>query len=138
MMRTAKRCLFTILSAGLALLLSTQTAHAQRRGALVQQQYGQQGRTYGFGQYGFQWQFSASYFQPQLYNQSYNRPYINQPSLYALQQQHYALNALPQYVFEAQLTGTDPDEALQAALLAIQLNQLNAARLQNAQRQVGR
>src|SRR6516162_2441753 len=94
--RTVKRSLFTVLfPVVLALLFSAQTAHAQGRGALVQQQYGQKGQMYGFGQYGFQWQFSASYIQAPLNSQSYNRalPYVNQTSLYALQQRHYAQNA---------------------------------------------
>jgi len=135
--------LSVLLPAGLAILLCTQTAHAQqRRGSLQRQQNGgfsQAGRCQS-GQPGSQSQLSTGYLQPQLFNQAYLQPqlynlgqlYTNQALSSGLQQQ-YALNALQQYVMEAQLTGTDPNEALQSALLAIQLNQLNAARLRALQ-----
>jgi hypothetical protein len=142
MLSTIRRLVFTVLlPAGLAILLSTQTAHAQqRRGTLQRQQNGgfsQAGRCQS-GQPGSQSQLSTSYLQPQLYNQPYLQPqlynlgqlYTNQALSSGLQQQ-YALNALQQYVLEAQLTGTDPNEALQSALLAIQLNRLRAAQLLN-------
>jgi hypothetical protein len=144
MLSTIHRSVFTVLlPAGLAILLCTQTVHAQqRRGTLQRQQnagFSQAGRCQG-GQLGSQSQLSTSYLQPQLYNQAYLQPqshnlgqlYTNQALLSGLQQQ-YALNALQQYVMEAQLTGTDPNEALQSALLAMQLNQLNAARLRALQ-----
>ena len=95
----------------------------------MQQQYGWNsglGRTYGTGQLGSQFHLSTSYYfqyglQPQLYGQSYNlgQQYGSQALLSAMQQQ-YTQNALQRYVFEAQLIGADPDEALQSALLAIQ------------------
>jgi len=140
------RSVFTVLlPAGLALLLCSQTAHAQQRGTLMQQQYGWNsglGRTYGTGQLGSQFHLSTSYYfqyglQPQLYGQSYNlgQQYGSQALLSAVQQQ-YTQNALQRYVFEAQLIGEDPDEALQSALLAIQLNQL--ARLRAPRLQYGR
>ena len=140
------RSVFTVLlPAGLALLLCSQAAHAQQRGTLMQQQYGWNsglGRTYGTGQLGSQFHLSTSYYfqyglQPQLYGQSYNQgqQYGSQALLSAMQQQ-YTQNALQQYVFEAQLIGADPDEALQSALLAIQLNQL--ARLRAPRLQYGR
>ncbi len=140
------RSVFTVLMpAGLALLLCSQAAHAQPRGTLMQQQYGWNsglGRTYGTGQLGSQFHLSTSYYfqyglQPQLYGQSYNQgqQYGSQALLSAMQQQH-TQNALRQYVFEAQLIGADPDEALQSALLAVQLNQL--ARLRAPRLQYGR
>ena len=146
MLSSVKRSVFTVLlPTGLAVLLCTPAAHAQRRGTLQRQQNGgfsQSGRCQS-GQSGSQSQLSTSYLQPQLYNQSYLQPQLynqsyNQGQLYAnnqaLLQQQYALQ---QYVMEAQLTGTDPNEALQSALLAMQLNQLNARaralRLQNGQ-----
>src|SRR6266446_3633088 len=110
MLSNVKRSAITVLlPAGLALLLCTQTAHAQRRGTLQRQNNGfSQGRC-GSGQTGTQSQLSTGL------------------------QQQYALSALQQYVYEAQLTGTDPTEALQSALLAIQVNQRNAARLRAVQ-----
>ncbi len=140
------RSVFTVLlPAGLALLLCSQAAHAQQRGTLMQHQYGWNsglGRTYGTGQLGSQFHLSTSYYfqyglQPQLYGQSYNlgQQYGSQALRSAMQQQ-YTQNALQQYVFEAQLIGADPDEALQSALLAIQLNQL--ARLRAPRLQYGR
>ena len=125
-----------LLPAGLALLLCTQTAHAQRRGTLQRQNNGfSQGRC-GSGQTGTQSQLSTGlqpqlslyYLQPPL---STSTQQLNTQALASLQQQ-YALSALQQYVYEAQLTGTDPTEALQSALLAIQVNQRNAARLRAA------
>jgi len=62
---------------------------------------------------------------PQLNTQATG---LQQQALATNLQQQYALNALQQYVYQAQLTGTDPNEALQSALLAIQINQRNAAR----------
>jgi hypothetical protein len=140
------RSVFTVLlPAGLALVLCSQAAHAQQRGTLMQQQYGWNsglGRTYGTGQLGSQFHLSTSYYfqyglQPQLYGQSYNlsQQYGSQALLSAMQQQ-YTQNALQRYVFEAQLIGADPDEVLQSALLAIQLNQL--ARLRAPRLQYGR
>jgi hypothetical protein len=141
MLSTVKRSVFTVLlPVGLAILLCTPAAHAQRRGTLQRQQSGgfSQGRCQS-GQSGSQSQLSTNYLQPQLYNQSYLQPQLynqgyNLGQLYANQallQQQYALQ---QYVMEAQLTGTDPNEALQSALLAMQLNQQNrlrAAQMQN-------
>ena len=132
-----------ILPAGLVLLLCTQTAHAQRRGTLQRQNssLGQGGRC-GSGQTGtqsqlstgLQPQLSAYYLQPpitnsapQLNTQAFANAFQQQQPALTPQQQR-ALNALQQYVYEAQLTGTDPSEALQSALLAMQINQRNAAR----------
>jgi hypothetical protein len=140
------RSVFTVLlSAGLALSLCSQAAHAQQRGTLMQQHYSWNSgleRTYGTGQLGSQFHLSTSYYfqyglQPQLYGQSYNlgQQYGSRALLSAMQQQ-YTQNALQQYVFESQLIGADPDEALQSALLAIQLNQL--ARLRVPRLQYGR
>ena len=129
-----------LLPAGLALLLCTQTAHAQRRGTLQRQNGGfSQGRC-GSGQTGTQSQLSTAqqpqlslyYLQPPL---SSSTQQLNSQALATSLQQQYTLNALQQYVYEAQLTGTDPTEALQSALLAIQVNQRNAARLRAAQQQ---
>jgi hypothetical protein len=135
-----------ILPASLALLLCTQTANAQQRRGTLQRQnsgFGQGGRC-GPGQSaalqpqlstGLQPQLSLYYLQPPISNST---PQLNtQAFANALQQQQQpaltpqqqrALNALQQYVYEAQLTGTDPTEALQSALLAMQINQRNAAR----------
>jgi hypothetical protein len=139
------RSVFTVLlPAGWALLLCSQAAHAQQRGNLMQQYSWNSGlgRPYGTGQLGSQFHLSTSYYfqygwQPQLYGQSYNlgQQYGSQALLSAMQQQ-YTQNALQRYVFEAQLIGADPDEALQSALLAIQLNQL--ARLRAPRWQYGR
>jgi hypothetical protein len=129
-----------LLPAGLALLLCTQTAHAQRRGTLQRQNNGfSQGRC-GSGQTGTQSQLSTGlqpqlslyYLQPPL---SGSTQQLNSQALATSQQQQHALSALQQYVYEAQLTGTDPSEALQSALLAIQVNQRNAARLRAVQQQ---
>jgi len=150
MLSNVKRSVVTVLlPAGLALLLCTQTAHAQRRGTLQRQNNGfSQGRC-GSGQTGTQSQLSTGlqpqlslyYLQPplssstqQLNSQALATP-LQQQALATSLQQQYALNALQQYVYEAQLTGTDPSEALQSALLAIQVNQRNAARLRAAQQQ---
>ena len=141
MLSNVKRSVVTVLlPAGLALLLCTQTAHAQRRGTLQRQNNGfSQGRC-GSGQTGTQSQLSTG-LQPQLslyYLQppiSTSTQQLNTQALATSLQQQYALSALQQYVYEAQLTGTDPTEALQSALLAIQVNQRNAARLRAVQQQ---
>jgi hypothetical protein len=145
MLSNVKRLVITVvLPAGLALLLCTQTAHAQRRGTLQRQNSFSQGRC-GSGQTGTQSQLSTGlqpqlslyYLQPPISNstQQLNTQALalQQQALATSLQQQYALNALQQYVYEAQLTGTDPNEALQSALLAIQLNQRNGARLRAAQ-----
>ena len=125
--------LTVLLPAGLALLLCAQTVHAQRRGTLQRQNNGfSQGRC-GSGQTGTQSQLSTAqqpqlslyYLQPPL---SSSTQQLNTQALATSLQQQYALSALQQYVYEAQLTGTDPTEALQSALLAMQINQRNAAR----------
>jgi hypothetical protein len=138
MLSNVKRLvIMVVLPAGLALLLCTQTAHAQRRGTLQRQNSFSQGRC-GSGQTGTQSQLSTGlqpqlslyYLQPPISNSTQQ---LNTQALATSLQQQYALNALQQYVYEAQLTGTDPNEALQSALLAIQLNQRNGARLRAAQ-----
>jgi hypothetical protein len=135
MLSNVRRLVATVvLPAGLVLLLCTQTAHAQRRGSFSQ------GMRCGSGQSGMQPQLSTG-LQPQL-SLYYLQPPISsstqqlntqamalqQQALATTLQQQYALNSLQQYVYEAQLTGTDPTEALQSALLAMQINQRNAAR----------
>jgi hypothetical protein len=133
MLSSVRRLVFTVvLPAGLALLLCTQAAHAQRRGTLQQngRGFGQgQGRC-GGGQTGTQSQMFTP--QPQLstlsvqyYPQlplSNSATQVSQQALATALQQQAMLNAVQQYIYEAQLTGTDPNEALQAALLAIQMN----------------
>jgi hypothetical protein len=135
-----------ILPAGLAFLLCTQTANAQQRRGTLQRQnsgFGQSGRC-GSGQSaasqpqlstGLQPQLSLYYLQPpvsnftpQLNTQAFGNGLQQQQQPALTPQQQRALNALQQYVYEAQLTGTDPTEALQSALLAMQINQRNAAR----------
>jgi len=160
MLNNVKSVVRVVFPAGLALLLCTQTAQAQRRGTLQRQNsgFGQgmgcgsgqagmlsqfrfgQGMGCGCGQTGMLSQFSTG-LQPQLSLYYLQLPITNPTPLdtqalaNALQQQQaltpqqqYALSALQQYVYEAQLTGTDPSEALQSALLAMQINQRNAAR----------
>ena len=141
MLSSVKRSVFTVLlPAGLAILLCTPAAHAQRRGTLQRQNNGfSQGRC-GSGQTGTQSQLSTTpqpqlslyYLQPPI---STSTQQLNTQALATSMQQQYALSALQQYVYEAQLTGTDPTEALQSALLAIQVNQRNAARLRAVQQQ---
>ena len=114
MLSSVRRLAFTVvLPAGLALLLCTQAAYAQRRGTLQQngRGFGQgQGRMCGGGQTGMQPQMftpqsQLSTLSVQYYPQlplSNSATQVSQQALATALQQHPMLNAVQQYIYEAQ------------------------------------